>query len=80
MDITVAIIVTAITLIFGEITKVFNMPTKYLPIQNIVIAILASIVCIVFKVQNLSILETVLTCIFASLGAGGVYDLAKIKK
>ncbi len=80
MEITVAIIIMAVTLVAGEITKVTNIPNKYIPLQNIVIAIMASIVCIVFKVEDMGILETIITCIFGTMSAGGLADLAKTKK
>lgn len=77
MEITVAIIITALTLIAGEITKLTNINNKWIPLQNIIIAIIASIICIVFKVENMGILETIITCIFATMSAGGIADLAK---
>ncbi len=80
MEITIALIVAAITLIAGEITKVTSIPNKYIPLQNIIIAILASVVCIVFKVENAGVLETILTCIFATMSAGGIADLKTIAK
>lgn len=80
MEITIALIVAALTLIAGEITKVTTIPNKYIPLQNIIIAILASIVCIVFKVENAGVLETILTCIFATMSAGGIADLKKVGK
>lgn len=80
MSITIGIIVTALTLLAGEITKLFNVDKKWIPLQNIIITILASIVCIFFKVENMSILETILTCVFATMGAGGIYDLSKLVK
>ena len=80
MNITVALIVTALTLIAGEITKVTTIPNKYIPIQNIIIAVLASIVCIVFKVEDLSVLETIISCVFATMSAGGLADLKKVKE
>lgn len=80
MEITVAIIITALTLIAGEITKLTNIPNKYIPLQNIIIAVIASIVCIVFKVENMGILETIVTCIFGTMSAGGLADLKKIGK
>lgn len=80
MQITVAIIITALTLVAGEITKLTKLPNKYIPLQNIVIAIIASIVCIIFKVENMGILETIVTCIFATMSAGGLYDIKKIKE
>lgn len=78
MEITVAIIITALTLIAGEITKLTSLDNKYIPLQNIIIAIISSIVCIAFKVENMSILETIVTCVFGTMSAGGIADLKKI--
>ena len=80
MEITIGIIIMCFTLIAGEITKLTNMPNKYIPLQNIIIAILSSIVCCVFKVEGMSVLETIVTCIFATMSAGGIADLKKIKE
>lgn len=80
MEITVAIIIMALTLIAGEITKLTSLDNKYIPLQNLIIAVLASIICIIFKVQNMSILETIITCIFGTMSAGGISDLKKIKE
>lgn len=78
MQITVALIVMAVTLVAGEITKLTSLPNKYIPLQNIIIAIIASIVCIAFNVENMEALETVLTCIFATMSAGGIADMKKV--
>lgn len=80
MEITVALIITALTLVAGQITKLTKIDNKYIPLQNLIIAVVASIVCIVFKVQNMSVLETVITCILGTMSAGGIVDLKKIKK
>lgn len=80
MEITVAIIITALTLIAGEITKLTSISNKYIPLQNIIIAIIASIICIVFKVEDMSVLETIVTCIFGTMSAGGIADLKKVKQ
>lgn len=80
MEITVAIIITALTLIAGEITKLTKLDNKYIPLQNLIIAVLASIICIIFKVQEMSVLETVVTCVFGTMSAGGIADLRKIKE
>ena len=78
MEITVALIIMALTLIAGEITKLTNIDNKWIPLQNIIIAILASIICIIFKVQDMGVLETIITCIFGTMSAGGIADLKKI--
>ena len=80
MEITIAIIITAITLVAGEITKLTNLDNKWIPLQNLIIAIVASIVCICFNVENMGILETIVTCIFATMSAGGIADLKKVKE
>lgn len=80
MQITVGLVVMALTLIAGEITKLTNIDNKWIPLQNIIIAIISSVVCIVFKVENLPPLEIVITCIFACMSAGGIADLSKITK
>lgn len=80
MEITIGIIVMCFTLIAGQITKVTDIPNKYIPLQNIIIAILSSIVCCIFKVEGMSILETIVTCVFATMSAGGIADLKKIKE
>lgn len=78
MEITVAIIIMALTLIAGEITKLTSLDNKWIPLQNIIIAIIASIVCIAFKVEDMSVLETIVTCIFGTMSAGGIADLKKV--
>ena len=78
MEITVALIIMALTLIAGEITKLTNIDNKWIPLQNIIIAILASVICIGFKVQDMGMLETIITCIFGTMSAGGIADLKKI--
>lgn len=78
MEITVAIIIMALTLIAGEITKLTSLDNKYIPLQNIIIAVIASIICIAFKVEDMSVLETIVTCVFGTMSAGGIADLKKI--
>lgn len=78
MEITVALIITALTLVAGQITKLTSIDNKWIPLQNIIIAIVAIIVCLIFKVENMGVLETILTCIFGTMSAGGIADLKKI--
>lgn len=78
MEITVALVIMALTLIAGEITKLTAIPNKYIPLQNIIIALLASVICVVFKVQDMSVLETIITCVFGTMSAGGIADIKKV--
>ena len=78
MEITIALIITALTLVAGEITKLTSLDNKWIPLQNIIIAIIASVICIAFKVENMTVLETIVTCVFGTMSAGGIADLKKI--
>ena len=80
MEITVALIITAITLLAGQITKMTSIPNKYIPLQNIIIAVISAIICIIFKVENMTVLETVITCIFGTMSAGGIVDIKDVVK
>ena len=80
MEVTIALVVYAVTLIAGEITKATPIPNKYSPLQNLAIALLSFIICIAFGVESLNVLETFLSCVFASMGAGGTADLKKVTK
>ena len=78
MEITISLIITALTLVAGEITKLTSLDNKWIPLQNLIIAIIASVICIAFKVENMTVLETIVTCIFGTMSAGGIADLKKI--
>lgn len=78
MEITVALIITALTLVAGQITKLTSIDNKWIPLQNIIIAVIASIICIVFKIENMTALESILSCIFGTMAAGGIADIKKI--
>ena len=80
MEITIALVITAITLIAGQITKLTSIPNKFIPLQNLIIAIVASVICIVFNVQDMSVLETIIICVFGTMSAGGIADIKKIAK
>lgn len=80
MEVTIALVVYTITLALGEITKASTIPNKFIPLQNLAIALISFIVCIAFGVENLGVLETFITCLLSSLGAGGTADLKKVTK
>jgi hypothetical protein len=80
MEITVALIITAITLLLGQITKATPIPNKYIPLQNIVIAVVSAVICIICKVENMGVLETIITCIFGTMSAGGIVDIKDVVK
>lgn len=78
MDISVEIIfgiVQAIlTAIFGFIFKDNIIPSKYIPIQNIIIGIICGILTFYYGIYD-NIFNSILICLAISLGVGGSYDV-----
>lgn len=65
-----------VTWIMGELSKKFNWyESKYIPIQNLLIGIVATIVYILAN-DEANITAAIVT-VFSGLLAGGIYDLAK---
>lgn len=81
MEITYVVIVGIVTYILGAITKCFvnAIPTKFIPIQNVVIGIVSALVCFFCGVET-NMLQAFVLCLTASMGAGGVADLGKVKE
>ena len=81
IELTYLTVVSAITYILAELLKVAKI--KYVAWMNVVVGIIASVVCMVAGVLPYSTasetVSAVLTCVIASLGAGGFYDILKIK-
>lgn len=80
MEITYVIIIAIIAYICGAITKIFieEIPNKYIPIQNVVIGIVSAIICYFTGIEP-NLLQAIVLCLVATMGAGGVADLINIK-
>lgn len=81
MEITYVVIVAIITYIFGAITKTFidAIPNKYIPLQNVLIGIVSGLICYFCSIET-NLLQALVLCLTATMGAGGVADLVKIYK
>lgn len=81
MEITYVIIIGIVTYILGAITKLFidKIPNKYIPIQNVVVGIIAGLICYFTNVET-NLLQALVLCLTASMGAGGIADLTQTKK
>ena len=81
MEITYMVILTIITYIFGAITKVFvdNVPNRFIPLQNVIIGIVAGLICYFTKIES-NLLQALCLCLMVTMTAGGVADLKKLKK
>ena len=80
MEITYVIVIAIIAYIFGAITKIFidSIPNKYIPIQNVVIGLISGLICYFTGIET-NLLQALVLCIVACMGAGGVADLINIK-
>jgi len=81
MEITYVVIVFVVTYVFGAINKAFikDMPNKFIPLQNVLIGIVSGLICYFTKVEP-NILQALVLCFMAAIGAGGTADLVKLTK
>ena len=80
MEITYVIVIAIIAYIFGAITKIFidSIPNKYIPIQNVIIGVISAIICYFTGIEP-NLLQAIVLCLVACMGAGGAADLINIK-
>lgn len=80
MEITYAIIIAIVTYILGAITKTFidAIPNKYIPIQNVGIAVASGLICYFTGIET-NLLQALALCFMACMGAGGTASLLNIK-
>lgn len=80
MEITYVVIIAIVAYILGAITKIFieTVPNKYIPIQNVIVGIVSALICYFTGVET-NLLQAVVLCVVATMGAGGIADLINIK-
>lgn len=78
MEITYVVIIAIVAYILGAITKIFieTIPNKYIPIQNVVVGIVSALICFFTGVEP-NLLQALVMCLVATMGAGGIADLYK---
>jgi ABC-type enterochelin transport system permease subunit len=81
MEITYILIVALVTYIFGAITKAFidSIPNKFIPLQNVIIGIVSGLICYFTQVQP-DLFTSLILCLVAASGAGGIADFIKMFK
>ena len=81
MEVTYTVIVFIITYIFGAITKTFidEIPNKFIPLQNVIIGIISGLICYFVGIES-NLLQSLVLCFMAAIGAGGTADLFKVNK
>lgn len=80
MEITYIVIIALVAYVLGSITSVFieKIPNKYIPLQNVIIGLISAFICYFTKVET-DLLQAIVLCLIATMGAGGIADLIKIK-
>ncbi len=82
MEMTFELIFTLVTAVFtgvmGAILKGKVIPSHLIPIQNLVIGIIAALVAVYFDLFN-DIPTAIIISLAIALGVGGAYDLTKTK-
>lgn len=80
MEITYVIIIGIIAYIFGAITKLYveEIPNKFIPLQNVIVGVISAVICYFTGIEP-NLLQAIVLCLVATMGAGGVADLINIK-
>lgn len=81
MEITYVVIIAIVAYILGAITKIFidAVPNKYIPIQNVIVGIVSALICFFTGIET-NLLQAIVLCLVATMGAGGVADLVNVGK
>lgn len=81
MEITYVVIIAIVAYILGAITKIFidAVPNKYIPIQNVAVGIVSALICYFTGIET-NLLQAIVLCLVACMGAGGIADLVNIGK
>ncbi len=81
MDVTYVLIVAIVTYILGIFTKLKwdRVPNKYIPVQNLIIAVISTLICFFTKIEP-NFIQAFILCLMATMGAGGIADLMNIMK
>ena len=78
IEMIMAVVAGIVTYIFGIIAKKFNwIESKYIPIQNAIIGMIAGMICYMLKVTEADLLTSIIYCIIGAMASGGTYDLTK---
>lgn len=80
MEITYVVIIAIVAYILGAITKIFidAIPNKYIPIQNVIVGVISALICYFTGIET-NLLQAIVLCLVACMGAGGIADLVNIK-
>ena len=82
MEITIelifALVQAIVTAILGAIIKEKVVPSRFVPIQNLVIGLISAGIAVYFDLFT-NVPMAIVTCLAISLGVGGGYDALQAK-
>lgn len=79
LELIFGVVQALVTAVLGAITKKTKVPKYLIPLQNVIIGIIAGILSIYFELYNDSVVA-IFVCLAVSMGVGGTYDAMQTKK
>ena len=79
IELIFGLVQAVVTAILGSFTKKGKVPKKYIPLQNILIGVLAALVAFYFGVYT-DLALALFICLATSLGVGGAYDASQFNR
>lgn len=79
IELIFSLVMAIVTGILGTILKDKVVPSRFIPLQNLVIGLISAGLAIAFGLfDNIPI--AIFTCLAISMGVGGTYDLTQTNK
>lgn len=79
MELIFSVVTAVVTGVLGAIMKNRVVPSKFIPLQNILIGILAGVIALYYKLFN-DAPTAIIVSLAIALGVGGTYDAFQITK
>lgn len=77
-ELVIAIVTAVVTALLGTLFKNNVVPSRLIPVQNLIIGIISTIIAIALGLFENPIIAA-LICIGTPFSVGGLYDLSKTK-
>lgn len=79
IELIFGIVQALVTACLGSFTKKGKVPKRFIPIQNILVGLIAGLLAVYFKIYD-DVVLALFTCLATSLGVGGAYDATQTNK
>ena len=78
VEVIIAIVTAVVTALLGMIFKDNVVPSRFIPVQNLIISIIATVITIATGLVDNPLIAG-LICFGAAFGVAGIYDLIHTK-